>query len=235
MVAHEALAPEETGLIRKKIRLDDSRWCKQWPWTGQITNFCPQMRIAYWYFHLIYLPWIKESIISLLTFSLTRLSTQRIPSFWLEFSIILYIICQTLILVGAVYKLDTICGIPSRLPMKKRRYKPSLRTEENLSGQKIIQGINTDYLFNPLPCQNEEIRFSCQNYLHFWEFVKKKKNRNSNMSQARQLSLSKKNSPSKYYFFHPGSGFRKEEIWPFLRRFSVISKVLVIGDFQGYH
>ena len=150
MVAHEALAPEETGLIRKKIRLDDSRWCKQWPWTGQITNFCPQMRIAYWYFHLIYLPWIKESIISLLTFSLTRLSTQRIPSFWLEFSIILYIICQTLILVGAVYKLDTICGIPSRLPMKKRRYKPSLRTEENLSGQKIIQGINTDYLFNPL-------------------------------------------------------------------------------------
>ena len=37
-----------------------------------------------------------------------------------------------------------------QIAYEKRRYKPSLRTEENLSGQKIIQGINTDYLFNPL-------------------------------------------------------------------------------------
>ena len=133
------------------------------------------MRIAYWYFHLIYLPWIKESIISLLTFSLTRLSTQRIPSFWLEFSIILYIICQTLILVGA----------------------KTTFTFENSSKRKKIGTV------------------TCLKPGNFHE-VKK----------ILRASL---------IFSTLGVVSSKEEIWPFLRRFSVNSKVLVIGDFQGYH
>ena len=47
---------------------------------------------------------------------------------------------------------------------------------------------------------DRNIRGSGQNYLYFCEFVKKNKNRNSNMLQAQQLSLIKKSAPMKFNF-----------------------------------
>ena len=47
---------------------------------------------------------------------------------------------------------------------------------------------------------DRKIRVSGQNYLYFWDFVEKKKIWNSNMPQARQLSLSNIFSPAKFIF-----------------------------------
>ena len=115
--------------------------------------------------------------------------------------------------VGASSSLNESCWDWSMLQFRFFSFWRNLKNKGSFGWKTVNLAIFSE--------MDRKIRFSGQNYIYFWDFVKKKKNRNSNMLQSQQLSLSEEEALTKLNFWprrslpqNFKSRFRRSKIYP---------------------